>query len=52
VRRQLEAPELYTTADGARTAARLGGELDAARGVLEAAYARWERATAEAEQHA
>ena len=52
VRQRLADPALYTTPDGGRTAARLGGELDAARSVLDAAYARWERATTAVEQRA
>ena len=52
VRRRLEDPDLYTTADGGRTAARLGAELEAARTVLDAAYARWEQAVSVREQRA
>jgi ATP-binding cassette subfamily F protein 3 len=52
VRRQLEDPALYTTPDGGRVATRLGGELDAAKTVLDSAYARWERATSAVEQRA
>jgi hypothetical protein len=52
VRRQLEDPALYTTPEGGRVATRLGGELDAARSVLDSAYARWERATSTVEQRA
>ncbi len=52
IRRRLEDPALYGTSAGARDAARLGAELDAARRTLDAAYARWERATTDAEQHA
>jgi len=52
VRRRLEDPDLYTTPDGGRIAARLGRELEAARSVLDAAYARWERIVSVREQRA
>ena len=52
VRRRLEDPDLYTTPDGGRIAARLGAELEAARDVLDAAYARWEQAVSVREQRA
>ncbi|MGN6390757.1 MAG: ABC-F family ATP-binding cassette domain-containing protein [Gemmatimonadales bacterium] len=48
-RAALEDPELYLTADGARRAIALGRELEAARAALDQAFARWERATREAE---
>jgi len=38
-------PELYTTADGAASAARLGAELDAARNALEQAIEQWTATT-------
>ncbi|MGH7632421.1 MAG: ABC transporter C-terminal domain-containing protein, partial [Gemmatimonadaceae bacterium] len=38
----LEAPDLYTTADGTTRALALGAELDAARRALDEAFARWE----------
>jgi len=47
----LADPDLYTRPGGAADAARLGGDLDAARRDLDAAFAAWERASAEAEAH-
>jgi ATP-binding cassette subfamily F protein 3 len=45
LRAQLEAPELYLTADAAQQARRLGAELEQARLALESAFAAWEAAT-------
>jgi ATP-binding cassette subfamily F protein 3 len=42
---QLEDPALYLTSDGAERARRLGGELEAARLELEAAFEQWESAS-------
>jgi len=47
----LADPDLYTRPGGAADAARLGSDLDAARRDLDAAFAAWERASAEAEAH-
>ncbi|HSE27472.1 MAG TPA: ABC-F family ATP-binding cassette domain-containing protein [Gemmatimonadales bacterium] len=44
LRRRLEDPALYATADGGREAAALGAALEAARRDLEAAFAGWEAA--------
>ena len=49
LRAELEDPHLYLTADGARRAAKLGRDLETARAQLDEAFARWERATWEAE---
>jgi preprotein translocase subunit SecA len=48
----LEDPDLYTAADGAKQAALLGAQLEAARGDLESAIARWEAAAEELESSA
>ena len=48
----LADPDLYTRPGGTADAARLGSELDAARRELDAAFAAWERASADAEAHA
>jgi ATP-binding cassette, subfamily F, member 3 len=45
LRTELEDPHLYLTSDGARRAAELGRELEAARQRLDEAFARWEAAT-------
>ena len=47
LRGELEDPELYATPDGARRSAALGKELEVARTAFEAAFAEWERASAE-----
>ncbi len=44
LRRRLEDPALYATAEGGREAAALGTALEAARRDLEAAFAEWEAA--------
>ena len=49
LRAELEDPHLYLTADGSRRAAELGRELETARGRLDEAFLRWERATRDAE---
>ena len=48
----LADPGLYTRVGGTVDAARLGAELEVARRDLDAAFATWERASAEAEAHA
>ncbi|MEP6689345.1 MAG: ABC-F family ATP-binding cassette domain-containing protein [Gemmatimonadales bacterium] len=49
LRAELEDPHLYLTADGARRAAEVGRDLEAARARLDEAFARWEAATRQAE---
>ena len=49
LRAELEDPHLYLTFDGARRAAELGREMEAARARLDQAFGRWEAATGEAE---
>jgi ATP-binding cassette subfamily F protein 3 len=49
LRGQLEDPHLYLTPEGGRRATELGRELETARARLDEAFARWERATREAE---
>jgi hypothetical protein len=46
---RLEDPALYTRDGGPAEAVRLGRELEEAKGALEAAFARWERASAAAD---
>ena len=50
LRAELEDPHLYLTPEGARRAGELGRELETARAQLDQAFARWERATREAEK--
>ncbi len=49
LRAALQDPDLYTTAEGAKRAGTIGREMETARGRLEEAFARWERATRDAE---
>jgi ATP-binding cassette, subfamily F, member 3 len=49
LRAELEDPHLYLTADGGRRAVELGRDMEIARGRLDAAFARWEAATRDAE---
>jgi ATP-binding cassette subfamily F protein 3 len=49
LRAQLDDPHLYLTAEGARRAAEIGRDLEAARARLDEAFARWEGATRQAE---
>jgi ATP-binding cassette subfamily F protein 3 len=50
IRKRLEDPALYGTADGAVEARTLGEELEKARLELERAFKQWEEATAELEK--